>query len=210
MKKNHIYWNLLSPLIIQSIRQRFGKNMADMVIRNGKKDYDHLVENAPDLGNGNSMASNAYFAYVFVGSWLATEKQLRPQEIAVVMTDVLAKMKPFFSLINLNKDPKYWDRSMKKYAKWYDNGNGEKYPDTWHVRFDDNLHKDGAYYYFTSCPICAYLTSIGLGEIMKPLCETDSVMFAYQHGILHREHTIASGSDICDYWIVGDKVKDPQ
>ena len=30
-------------------------------------------------------------------------------------------------------------------------------------------------------------------------------MFRLQHGKLHREHTIASGDPVCDYWIVGDK-----
>ncbi len=56
---------------------------------------------------------------------------------------------------------------------------GKKYPATWKVHFDEKLHKDGSYYYFSVCPICSYLTGIGLGEIMKPLCETDRVMFAY-------------------------------
>lgn len=79
------------------------------------------------------MASNAYFAYVFVAAWLGTGKKISAEDIADVMKDVLAKM--------------------------------------------------------------------------KPLCELDAVMFAYQHGILHRGHTIASGGELCDYWIVGDKIK---
>lgn len=210
MKKSSIYWIILSPLIEHSIRKRYGVEMADRVKKNGKKEYEKLVVNAPDLGRDNVMASNAYFAYVFVGAWLATDKKLKPENIAVVMKDVLAVMKPFFATTNLNRDPKKWNRTMKKYAKWYDEGNGQKYPATWKVHFDEHLHRDGDYYYFTSCPICSYLTDIGLGEIMKPLCETDSVMFAYQHGTLHRDHTIASGGDICDYWVVGDQVKNPQ
>ena len=78
------------------------------------------------------------------------------------------------------------------------------------MHFDEKLHKDGSYYYFSVCPICSYLTGIGLGEIMKPLCETDRVMFAYQHGKLYREHTIAEGVGVCDYWSVGDRVKNPK
>ena len=45
---------------------------------------------------------------------------------------------------------------------------------------------------------------------MKPLCETNKIMYSYQHGILHREHTIASGSESCDYWVYGDKVKETE
>lgn len=210
MKKQGIYWIVLSPMIHASIKKRYGSSLADAAIKNGKQEYEKLVDNAPNLGPHNSMASNAYFAYVFVGAWLGTGKQLKPEDIALVMKDVLAYLKPFFSLTDLNKDPKKWVKSMQKYAKWYNNGNGLKYPSTWKVHFDDSLHQDGGYYYFSSCPICSYLTHIGLGEIMKPLCETDSVMFAYQHGVLHRNHTIAAGNDTCDYWVVGDKVKNPK
>ena len=45
---------------------------------------------------------------------------------------------------------------------------------------------------------------------MPALCATDEVMFRLQHGKLCREHTIANGDGVCDYWIVGDKVKEPK
>lgn len=210
MKYQGIYWTVLSPMIKSSIRRRFGEELAERAVRHGKPEYRRLVDGAPELGRGNNMASNAYFAYVFVAAWLGTGKELRPSDMAIVMRDVLARMRPFFALTDLNKTPKKWHESMARYAAWYDAGNGERYPTTWKVHFDENLHRDGDYYYFTACPICSYLTSIGLGEIMPSLCETDSTMFAFQHGVLHRDHTIASGDDVCDYWIVGDQVADPQ
>lgn len=210
MKQQGIYWTLFAPLIHRSIEDRFGKELADQATRGGKKEYRTLVRNAPELGRGNLMASNAYFAYVFVGAWLGTGKRLSPDDMADVMKDVLAKMRPFFAATDLNRDPGKWDRTMRKYAAWYDKGNGAKYPSTWKVHFNDGLHRDGSFYYFSSCPICSYLTGLGLGEIMKSLCTTDSVMFAYQHGVLHREHTIAGGDKVCDYWVVGDEVRDPK
>ena len=200
-----IYWAVLSPMIQKSISQNFGRQLSLKAIKSGKEKYRELVVNAPELGRGNIMASNAYFAYVFVAAWLGTDKQLTPDNMGLVMRDVLERMKPFFGLVDINKNEKYWYNSMKKYKKWCDSGNLEKYPSSWNVNFDDNLHSEGSYYYFTSCPICSYLSSIGLGEIMKPLCETDKYMFAYQHGKLFRKNTIASGGKICDYWIVGDK-----
>ena len=45
---------------------------------------------------------------------------------------------------------------------------------------------------------------------MSALCATDSVMFGYQYGKLHREHTIAGGDAVCDYWVVGDRMDNPQ
>ena len=32
-------------------------------------------------------------------------------------------------------------------------------------------------------------------------------MFRLQHGKLHREYTIANGDPVCDYWVVGDRMK---
>jgi len=35
-------------------------------------------------------------------------------------------------------------------------------------------------------------------------------MFEKGRGVLHRKSTLASGGKICDYWIVGDKNRDPK
>lgn len=210
MNYQGMYWAILSPAMKSSMKKRFGIELARKAIKNGKGEYRKLLAEAPDLGKGNPMASNAYFAYVFVAAYLGADGDMTPDDIAAVMNDVLKKMSPFFGTTNLNRDPKKWHREMKKYQKWYEAGNGVKYPTTWKVEFDDSLHRDGDYYALTACPICSFLTSKGLGDVMQPLCELDAVMFAYQHGTLHREHTIASGGEYCDYWIVPDKITDPQ
>ena len=210
MKYKGYYLTLFVPMIKKSISVRFGKELAEKAVGNGKDEYRKLLQNAPELGNNNPMASNAYFAYVFVGAWLGTNKEISPEEMGLVMQDVLKNVRFFFGLVDLNKDEKKWYRDMKKYESWCQRKGAEKYPTTWKVNFDETQHWRGSYYYFTSCPICSYLNSIGLGEIMKPLCETDKYMFAYQHGTLYREHTIADGAEICDYWIVGDRLSDPE
>ena len=40
---------------------------------------------------------------------------------------------------------------------------------------------------------------------MLLFCKLDEVMITLQHGLLHREQTIASGGEYCDYFITGDK-----
>lgn len=41
---------------------------------------------------------------------------------------------------------------------------------------------------------------------MSLFCELDNVMITLQHGVLHREQTIAAGGDYCDdYYIVGNQ-----
>ena len=157
------------------------------------------------------MESNAYFAYVFVAVWLGSSREIPIETMGKIMEDVIIKMRPFFGLINVNtkKGSRFWYHFMKKYDKWYEKF-GKQYPETFKIQFDESLHTDGSYYCITKCPICSFLKEQGIGEIMGILCETDKLMFAMQHGILHREHTIARGEAMCDYWIVGDQVKNPR
>lgn len=40
---------------------------------------------------------------------------------------------------------------------------------------------------------------------MPLFCQLGAVMITLQHGVLHRQQTIASGGACCDYFITGDK-----
>lgn len=206
MRYKSIYWALFAPMIRKSVTRRYGAEMAEQAICQGKREYKGLLARADELGPGNPMALNAYFAYVFMAAWLGIGKQLTPDEMGNVMTDVLISplLRTVFGLTDLNRTPKKWYRDMKKYKAWYEK-HGADYPVNWVVNFDEQAHKDGSYYYFTRCPICEFCEREGIGELMPALCATDKVMFRLQHGRLHREHTIANGDGVCDYWIVGDK-----
>lgn len=208
MKYRRIYWMLFAPMIKKSIKNRFDKELAEQSIRLGKDKYRRLLSREDDLGPGNPMAMNAYFSYVFAAAWLGSGKKITPNDMADVMTDVLTSplLRTVFGMTDLNKSPKKWYRDMKKYEAWYQN-HGKDYPVNWVVNFDDKLHQDGSYYYFTRCPICEFCEREGIGELMPALCATDEVMFRLQHGRLYRKHTIANGDGICDYWIVGNKVR---
>ena len=211
MKYKGYYWTVLTPMIRSSIKKRCSKELANQAIRQGKQHFKDLLNRADDLGPGNPMESNAYFAYVFVAVWMGSDKQISPETMGKIMEDVIIKMKPFFGMVNLNtkKGSRYWYHSMKKYEKWCEK-NGQNYPATWKVHFSEDLHQDGSFYYFTKCPICDFMQREGMGEIMKTLCGTDWLMFKMQHGILHRDCTLANGQGKCDYWVVGDQVKDPK
>ena len=93
MKYVGIYWALFAPMIKKSIRQRFSASLAEQSIREGKKEYKRLLSRADDLGPGNPMASNAYFAYVFAAAWLGSGRKITPDEMALVMTDVIISLR---------------------------------------------------------------------------------------------------------------------
>ncbi len=211
MKYVGSYWALFAPLMKKSIAKRFDRDLAKQAIRQGKAEYRGLLSRADDLGPGNPMAMNAYFAYVFAGAWLGSGKRITPDGMARIMTDVLESrlMRTVFGLTDMNRTPKKWEKDMRKYAAWFEK-HGKDYPVNWNVQFDENLHRDGSYYRFTRCPICEFCEREGIADLMPALCSTDEVMFRLQHGKLYREHTIARGEGVCDYWIVGDKVDDPK
>ena len=206
MRYRGIYWTLFAPTIRRSIARRYGAKLAERSIRQGKVEYKGLLARADELGPGNPMATNAYFAYVFAAAWLGGGKRLSPEEMGEVMTDVLTSslLRTVFGMTDLNRTPKKWYRDMKKYEAWYEK-HGADHPVNWVVNFDEGKHSEGSYYYFTRCPICEFCEREGIGELMPALCATDEVMFRLQHGRLHREHTIANGDGVCDYWSVGDK-----
>lgn len=77
MKYVGIYWTLFAPLMKKSIRKRFSKELADRAIRQGKSEYRGLLSRADDLGPGNPMAMNAYFAYVLQEPGLAAGRRSR-------------------------------------------------------------------------------------------------------------------------------------
>ena len=211
MQYNGIYWALFAPVMKKSITARFGRELAETSIRNGKREYRRLLSEADDLGPGNPMAMNAYFAYVFAGAYLGSGKKISPGDMALVMTDVLNArlLRTYFGMTDLNRTPKKWETDMHKYAAWFQK-HGDRYPVNWHVAFDEARHSDGSFYYFTRCPICEFCRREGLDGLMPALCATDETMFRLQHGRLLREHTLARGEACCDYWIVGDRVKDPR
>lgn len=206
-----IYWTLFAPKIKKSVERRFGKDLAEESIKKGKAEYKRLLSEADELGKGNPMAMNAYFAYVFAAAYLGSGKKISPEEMADVMTDVLKSqpLKFYFGLTDLNKpkNRKKWERDMRKYERWYEK-NKDKYSVNWVVNFDESKSGNGSFYYFTRCPICEFCRRANLAELMPALCSTDEIMFELQHGKLYRENTLASGGSVCDYLIVGDKTED--
>ncbi len=39
------------------------------------------------------------------------------------------------------------------------------------------------------------------------MCDVDYLTAGLMHAKLIREHTLASGGEVCDYWFVGDNTK---
>ncbi|MCR4891562.1 MAG: L-2-amino-thiazoline-4-carboxylic acid hydrolase [Lachnospiraceae bacterium] len=157
------------------------------------------------------MASNITLSFVIISIWLASGRRISPAEMSRVMELALdwKPMKAFVGMIDMNTDKgiKAFGNMMKKNAEW-----ARKHPEdwnTWDFCFNKRLHRHGFYYHFTHCPIADFCQKYGYQDINPVLCKLDYITLGMMHARLHREHTIAEGAGICDYWTVGDKVKNP-
>ena len=206
MKYNGFYWAFFHGAIQKSVSARLGPSQAKAVMARGKGEYRRVVDAAPDLGRGNPLGLNAYFAYVYVGVWLGARGALSPGEMGKIMGESLSGLRWLFGLIDFNRPSGV--RLAKKlfmtdYLKWR-GGPGAAVAASWGMAGGEEP-RPGLYYELTSCPICAHCQALGIPEIMPPLCEMDELMFSMMHGRLTRRQTIAGGGSKCDYWVVGDR-----
>lgn len=153
------------------------------------------------------MAYNELFALAFVAPYLASGKRIPPQTIQEMMRRSLYHIKWYFARTDLNTDRGKAEnkKSIMKYVKWYTPEKERQYPTSFKVDFVGQPHPGACYYRITRCPICAYTQKLGVSELMPLFCELDNVMITLQHGVLHRQQTIASGGDYCDYYITGNR-----
>lgn len=209
MKYNGFYYWMFSSPMKKVIREKYGKEYANEIMKKSKGVYRKIVTEADDIGDDNPMAYNELFALAFVSPYIASEKKIPPEVVQEMMRRGLYHIKWYFSMTNLNtaRGKAENKKSIVKYIKWYTPEKEKQFPTSFKVDFVGQPHKDACYYRITRCPICTYCKKLGVEELMPLFCELDNVMITLQHGVLHREHTLADGGEFCDYYITGNKEK---
>lgn len=207
MKYKGFYFLLFKGPMKKVLIEKYNKAYALEIITKSKKVYRELVKNMDDIGEDNPMVYNEMFALVFVAPYIASEKKIPPEIVQEMMRRSLYTFKWFFSLVNLNtkRGKEANKKNILKYYKWYTEEKEKLYPTSFKVDFEGEPYEGACYYRITRCPICAYTKKLGVDELMPLFCELDELMISFQHGVLHREETIAKGGDYCDYFILGDK-----
>ena len=207
MKYNGFYYALFAPSMKKVITEQFGREFADDVMKKSKPIYKKIVAEAEDIGDDNPMAFNELFALAFVAPYLASEKKIPPKTVQEMMRRALYSVKWYFSMVDLNteKGKAANKKAIMAYVKWYTPEKEKQFPDSFKVDFVGQPHEKACYYRITRCPICFACERLGVSELMPLLCELDSVMIGLQHGVLHRQQTLADGGSYCDYYITGDK-----
>lgn len=210
MKYNPFIWLMMTRLMKKGLKLYW--HDVDGLLKRAKPIYKKLLGRVEGISDKNPMASNITMSFVIISIWLASKRKITPEQMSHVIEMAIdwKPMKAYYGTIDMNT-PKGIERfgcMMKKNAEW-----AEKHPEdwnTWDFHFDEKLHRDGFYYHFNHCPIADFCRKYGYQEINPVLCNIDFTTLGMMHSVLHRDHTIAEGAGICDYWTVGDKVKNPQ
>ena len=211
MKYDPVIWLLLTGRMKKCMKP-YRSDGAELV-RKAKPIYLDLLSKVEGVSDKNPMASNITMSFVIIAVWLASGRTITPEQMSRITENMLdiPLMKRWAAAmmdINTEKGIRSFEKMIKKNAVWAD-----QHPEDWNnwdFHFDDTLHRDGFYYHFTHCPIADFCKKYGYEEINPVLCNIDYITMGMMHSRLIREHTVAEGAGICDYWTVGDKIDDPQ
>ena len=212
LKYKPIYWFVMNPFVKRALKIKYSDEDVKMIIRNAKAEYRELLNKADDIGAENPMASNLYFCLLFFSFMQGSEGKITSEDLKEIMRITLSDP-TLLKLMgkkdyNNQKDLKKFKELMHKNSDWAELHRKE-YPETWKFNFDDS-HQDGFYYYFTKCPIAKFFKDNNLEEITPIFCELDHLTIKVRKAKLFRDKTLAKGDDMCDFWIVGDKVQNPK
>lgn len=210
MKYKPAIWILMTSRMKKGLK--LYRSDGDALIRKAKPIYLDLLSKVEGVSDDNPMAKNITMSFVIIAVWLASERTITPEQMGRVTEAMLdiPLLRTFAGMIDMNteKGIQSFSKMIRRSADW-----AEKHPEdwnTWDFHFDEHLHRDGFYYHFNHCPIADFCRKYGYEEINPVLCNIDHITMAMMHSRLIREHTVAEGAGICDYWTVGDKVRNPQ
>ncbi len=212
LKYKPIYWFMMTPFIKRALKTKYGNEDVKTIVGNAKTEYRKLLNKADDIGSKNPMASNLYMCLLFFSFMQGSNGKISAEDLKDIMRITLSDSIVLKLMGNKDfNDPKELNKFKEhiyKNSDWAELHRKE-YPETWKFNFDDS-HQDGFYYYFTKCPIAKFFKDNNLEEITHIFCELDHLTIKTRKAKLLRDKTLANGDDMCDFWIVGDKVKDPK
>ena len=210
MKYKPVIWLFMTSRMKKGLKEIRPDNRT--LLKKAKPIYKDLLKKVEGVSDQNPMSSNITMSFVIIAVWLASDRKITPAQMSRVMETALdwKPIKAYFGIIDMNteKGINRFGNMMKKDAAW-----AKKHPEdwnTWDFHFNKKLHEDGFYYHFTHCPIADFCRKYGYEEINPVLCNIDYITLGLMHSRLIREHTVAEGAGVCDYWTVGNNVKNPK
>lgn len=211
MKYNPAIWFLMTRLMKKPLKNCWPDT--DALLKKAQPIYQDLLAKVEGVSDNNPMSKNITMSFVIIAVWLASDREITPDQMSKIvekMLDIPLMKRGAAAMIDMNteKGIRSFEKMIRKSADWAKQHTEDW--NTWDFHFDNSLHKDGFYYHFTHCPIASFCEKYGYQEINPILCNIDYITMGMMHSKLIREHTVAEGAGICDYWTVGNQITNPQ
>ena len=198
----------LFPIFMKKIMiEQYGVAVTKKSLKRAPAIYRDMLSKVDDIGADNPMAANIYMAFVLMAIWKAADGEIDTESYRTVVKRLLTET-PFRKFIGKSdlRTPEGIEHAKEKYHRmqaWVDAH--PQYKDkTWDFNLDETKHQEGSYYHFTRCPINNFARKYGYLEVLPVCCELDHMLTEASHGKLLREYTLATGGEVCDYWIVSE------
>ena len=198
--------------IIRYLKKHYPKERKQIASR-AKELLPKLRANAPDLGGKeNALASNLNMFLLFLAFYEASDRRMAEDALDEIIADLYERLKFLGGIMNINRPGflkllrKYMYRSYQKYADKVElkRSKGE-WLETWGMIVNPNKTDEGFAFTLVGCPLAEYARKYGYEKLMPHICALDHSYAKIMHSKLLRTHTVATGSDSCDYWYVPDE-----
>ncbi|MCM1254130.1 MAG: L-2-amino-thiazoline-4-carboxylic acid hydrolase [Clostridium sp.] len=208
LNKHILYSPEMEKVIREKLSKRYDSDGADKVWEKVQLQYAAFLKELPYLGgkkNTHNGVGGTYdcimlFAYYEVLNPKPSVNELYEMNVTVF----LPAFQKLAGVVNANKPllQRLLHLAFVITAK-KDNQSPEQSAG-YIMKVEPYSKTEGVRYHFQRCPIAEFAKEHGYLDIMPAFCNTDYPAMDMINGALIRRHTCAN-SNICDYWIVGDK-----
>jgi hypothetical protein len=195
--------------IIYRYAEKYYSDEAEAIMRKTDLIYQKFLSEVPDIGGSDNMlAYNLDMGLLVFAAYEASDHRMGGDAIDEMMSYRMKDMKAYGKFLNANRQ---WELNIgyswyRSYKKKLDRKIAEgEWGNTWRLEINPDRRSEGFCFHLIGCPIAEFAEKNGYTYLMPHLCASDHAFAKVIHAKLIRTHTVALGSDSCDYWYVGDE-----
>lgn len=205
LKKHILISKEMENVIKKHLAEKYSKNDVELFWKKILQQYAIFLKDLPNFGGKKSRHNGpggtydciSLFAYYEVLNHEPSLDELYQMNCEVF----LPEFKKMAGIVNANKS---FLRRLLHLAFVMTAKTDEGRDGGYIMKVEPYNKEEGVRYRFERCPIAEFAKSHGYLNIMPAFCNSDYPAMEYINAALIRKHTCAN-SDVCDYWIVGDK-----
>lgn len=208
-KTNHM------PKSMKKVLGKYVKNHYpdefDAIMESAESHYERFSKEFPDLGGKeNMLAGNREIFLAFIAAYEASGHRIGASSIDELIDIFYQKLRFISRIADFNK-PWLAKLMYRLYVPYAKKVKKKKESGEWKAAWDISINPDqrteGCCFHLIGCPLAEFAKSHGYADLMPSVCLIDHKTAELMHAKLIRTHTVALGSDSCDYWYVGDRSK---